>query len=214
MEQHNFHTTLAFVPWNFDRSQSATVSLLRTHLDRFSICIHGNNHDHREFGSYDNRPLWGQINDIKQALARMAKFSELTQLPYDPVMVFPHAIAPEETLAVLKRYNFAATANFLHEPMGTIAPSDPEFALRPATMAFANFPSLRRYSVEATIPPSQLAIDAFLGNPMLFYVHQGFFASGIDAFNKTGLDTRIASVWHAMAEFGLHSAASLLGKVA
>jgi hypothetical protein len=30
-----------------------------------------------------------------------------------------------------------------------------------------------------------LAIDAFLGNPMLFYAHESFFASGIDAFNKT-----------------------------
>ena len=31
---------------------------------------------------------------------------------------------------------------------------------------------------------AQLAIDAFLGNPMLFYAHQGLFASGMGAFNK------------------------------
>lgn len=185
MERHNFHTTIAFVPWNFDRSQAAVVSLFRTYGDRFSICIHGNNHDHQEFGAYDNRPLSGQINDVKQGLARMAKFKELTQLPYDPVMVFPHSISPEQTLAVLKRYNFWATANSLNVPMGVEAPANAEFALRTATIEFSNFLSLRRYSAEAPIPESQLAVDAFLGNPMLFYVHEAFFASGIDAFDKT-----------------------------
>lgn len=185
MERHNFHTTLAFIPWNFDRSEAAVVSLFREHPDRFSICIHGNNHHHQEFGAYDSKPLDGQIYDIKQGLARMARFSELTKLPYDPVMVFPHSIAPQQTLAELKRYNFTATSNFINVPLGANPPSGPEFALRPATMAFSSFPSLRRYSDEAPRPESQLAIDAFLGNPMFFYVHQGFFADGIGAFNDT-----------------------------
>jgi hypothetical protein len=30
-----------------------------------------------------------------------------------------------------------------------------------------------------------LVVDAFLGKPMLFYAHQGFFAQGIDAFDST-----------------------------
>ena len=185
MEQHNFHTTVAFVPWNYDRSEADVVSLLRKHSDRFSICIHGNNHDHQEFGAYDHKPLIGQTNDLKQALARMAKFEEITSIPYDPVMVFPHSISPEQTFSVLKRYNFWSTANSLNVPMGAEAPADPEFALRTATLAFANFPSLRRYSAEAPGPDAQLAVDAFLGNPMLFYVHQGFFGAGTSAFNKT-----------------------------
>jgi hypothetical protein len=185
MEQHNFHTTIAFVPWNFDRSQPAVVSLFRKHGERYSICFHGNNHDHQEFGSYGGKPLNEQIFDIKQGLARMARFQQITQLAYDPVMVFPHSISPEPTLAVLKRYNFWATANSLNVPMGGEPPSETEFALRTATVAFSNFASLRRYSAETSIPESQLAIDAFLGNPMLFYVHQTFFSSGIGAFNRT-----------------------------
>lgn len=185
MDRHNFHTTIAFVPWNFDRSRPSMVALFRAHQDRYSICVHGNNHDHQEFGSYGEKSLDGQVHDIKQALARMAKFHELTQIPYDPVMVFPHSISPEPTFGALKRYNFWATANSLNVPMGSDAPSDPEFALRAATLNFANFPSLRRYSAEAPGPPAQLVVDAFLGNPMLFYVHQAFFAPGIEAFDKT-----------------------------
>jgi peptidoglycan/xylan/chitin deacetylase (PgdA/CDA1 family) len=185
MDKHNFHSTIAFVPWNFDRSEPRMVSLFLAHPDRFSICVHGDNHDHQEFGSYSGKPLSGQTFDIKQALARMAKFQQLTGLPYDPVMVFPHSISPEPTLAVMKRYNFWATANSLNVPMGSEAPGGAEFALRTATMKFANFPSLRRYSAEAPGPTSQLMVDGFLGNPMLFYVHQAFFSGGIGTFDET-----------------------------
>jgi peptidoglycan/xylan/chitin deacetylase (PgdA/CDA1 family) len=183
MEQHNFHTTLAFVPWNYDRSQPAVVDLFRTHPNRFSICIHGDNHDHQEFGPYKKRPLSGQITDIKQAIARMEKFSDLTGLPFDRVMVFPHSISPERTLEVLKHYNFLATVNSLNVPSDAAPPSNPLFPLRAVTLAFSNFPSLRRYSAEAPIPKAQLAVDAFLGNPLLFYAHQEYFASGSGAFD-------------------------------
>jgi hypothetical protein len=184
-QEHNFHATVAFIPWNFDRSQPAVVSLFRAHPDRLSICVHGNNHIHQEFGPFEEHPLEKQVQDIEQGLARMERFKQLTGIPYDPVMVFPHSVSPQATFAALKSANFLATANSLNVPSDTVAPSDAEFALRTATLHFATFPSLRRYSAENDIPRPQLAIDAFLGNPMLFYVHESFFASGIDAFNRT-----------------------------
>jgi hypothetical protein len=182
-QQHNFHATAAFIPWNFDRSQPGVVSLFRSHPDRLSICIHGNNHLHQEFGPLSTHPLPQQVADIKQALARMERFSQLTHIPYDPVMVFPHSISPTETLEELKRYNFLATANSLNIPSDAPIPVDVESALRAVTMQFANFPSLRRYSAETDIAKPQLAIDAFLGNPILFYAHEGFFSSGMGAFD-------------------------------
>jgi hypothetical protein len=183
MQQHNFHTTIAFVPWNFDRSDPQVVSLLRAHSDRFSICVHGNNHDHQEFSSLQDRSSDLQTANIRQALARMKKFESLTQLPYDRVMVFPHSIAPPETLGSLKHYNFLATANSRNIPLGSNPPLDPGFALRPMTLAFSNFPSLRRYSAEVPLSKSELAVNAFLDNPMLFYVHEAYFAEGIGRFD-------------------------------
>jgi hypothetical protein len=184
-QQHNFHATIAFIPWNFDRSQPAVVSLFRAHPDRLSICVHGNNHIHQEFGPFEEHPLNKQVEDIEQGIARMERFKQLTGIPYDAVMVFPHSISPQATFAALKSANFLATANSLNVPSDAAAPAGAEFALRTATLNFATFPSLRRYSAENDIPRPQLAIDAFLGNPMLFYVHESFFASGIDAFNRT-----------------------------
>jgi hypothetical protein len=183
-QQHNFHATVAFIPWNYDRSQSRMVTLFQQHADRLSISVHGNNHVHQEFGPFDKHPLNAQQENIQQALTRMDRFKEITGIPYDPVMVFPHSISPEGTLSALKRANFSATANSLNVPSDAITPADVEFALRTSSLHFANFPSLRRYSAESVIPKAQLSIDAFLGNPMLFYAHESFFTPGMSAFDS------------------------------
>lgn len=183
MEQHNFHTTIAFVPWNFDRSKPGVVSLFQGYPDRFSICIHGNNHNHREFGDYANQPLSGQEKDIEQALARMERFKKLTTLPYDRVMVFPHAVAPASTLEILKKFGYWATVNSENVPLGSSTPRGPLFSLRPWTLAFGSFPAIKRVSAEAPLSTTNIAINAFLGNPQLFYVHQEYFENKIGAFD-------------------------------
>ena len=186
MEVHNFHTTIAFIPWNYKRSEPGVVTLFRDHPERFSVSIHGNNHDHKEFTNYRNKPLDVQIGDLKQALARMEKFQALTGIPYDRVMIFPHSIAPESTLEALKTYNYLGTVNSSNVPEGSVRPSDSSFALRPITLSYAGFPSILRYSVvSAPLPKEFLAINEFLDNPLLFYAHSDFFANGINAFDVT-----------------------------
>ncbi|WP_158791841.1 hypothetical protein [Granulicella sp. L60] len=185
MKEHNFHTTIAFVPWNFDRSNLDVVSLFHNHADLFSICIHGNNHNHREFGEYSAQPLNRQRDNIEQALARMEQFKKATGLPYDRVMVFPHAVAPAGTFETLKKSNYWATVNSENVPLGSIAPDDPLFPLSSWTLTFKGFPSVKRISAEVPISNTNIAINAFLGNPQLFYVHQEFFEDRIDAFDAT-----------------------------
>ncbi len=182
---HNFHATIAFIPWNFDRSQSSAVSIFRENPDKLSISIHGNNHVHQEFGPLASHALSEQVENMRQGLARMEEFRALTHIPYDPVIIFPHSIAPEATFSELRKNEYLGTANSLNVPSDATAPAGADFALRTATLRFGDFPSLRRYSAEAEIPPAQIAIDAFLGNPILFYAHESFFASGMDAFDKT-----------------------------
>jgi hypothetical protein len=194
MEQHGFHTTIAFIPWNYDRSDPAVVSLFRNHPDRFSISVHGDNHDHKEFTDYRSKSLAVQVADLKQSLARMERFQALTGIPYDKVMVFPHSIAPEGTLAALKTYNYLATVNSVNVPQGSVSPTDLSFALRPVTLSFGGFPSISRASWSESSPESRLvegkytvtsfiAINEFLGNPLLFYGHSDDFAKGADSFD-------------------------------
>jgi hypothetical protein len=191
MQKANFHTTIALIPWYFDCSEPQVVSLFREHAKRFSICIHGNNHDGYEFYKYETevedpwpaKPLDLQEANIKQALARMGEFKRLTGLPWDRIMVFPHGIAPAKTLGLLKKYNFLATSNARNVPLGSDEPNDVLFRLKPLTLSFENFASLRRNAAKGRTK-ADIAIDLFLGNPILLYGHHNLFQGGIDSFNR------------------------------
>jgi len=196
MKKANFHLTIGFIPWNYDRSEPEAVSIFKDYPDKFSISIHGNNHDHYEFYKYKTnskdpwpaKPLPVQEANIKQAIARMEKFKKLTGLSYDRVMVFPHNIAPSKTLGMLKKYNFLATCNSTNIPLESDEPSDPLFKLRVISLDFENFTSIKRYPVNS-LSQVDIAINLFLDNPVLLYGHvyayDDMFSGGIDAFNKT-----------------------------
>jgi hypothetical protein len=182
MEKANFHTTIAFIPWNYGRSQPSVVSLFREHPDRFSICMHGNDHDHSEFS--DPNTARHRETDIVRGLARMEEFTRLTGVGYDRVMVFPHTIAKDtETLAALKKFNFLATVNQDNVPLLMPRPRDLIYYLRSVTLDYADFPSVSRAAAYRQTG-SDIAIDAFLGNPLLFYGHHDLFEKGIDSFNR------------------------------
>jgi hypothetical protein len=207
MERHNFHSTIAFIPWNYDRSQPEVASLIREHPDRFSISIHGDDHAHKEFTDYRSKPLAQQDEAMKQSLARMERFQKLTGIPYDKVMVFPHSIAPENTLAALKTYNYVATVNSSNVPMDRISPSVLPAVLRPVTVSYADFPSIRRFPPDVAAQDGFLAMNAFLDNSIFFYCHEDFFANGMNAFNivadqvnQLEPDTR----WRGLGEIARH----------
>jgi hypothetical protein len=205
MEKHNFHTTIAFIPWNYNRSEASVIALFRDHPDRFSISIHGDNHDHEEFENPQSEGSHAAA--LKQALARMDKFRLLTKIPYDPVFVFPHDIGPEEVLEKLKAYNYLATVNSTNVPSDRTTPLTPLFALRPVTTSFAAFPSIIRYSAATPDPTTSIAINEFLDNPLFFYSHHDFFAKGIDAFNGVADEVnRIepATSWRGLGEIVSH----------
>ncbi len=207
MENHNFHTTVAFIPWNYDRSEAKVAALFRSHPERFSICVHGDNHDHKEFTDYASKPFDVQVYDLRQALVRMNRLRALTGIPYSKVMVFPHSIAPEKTLGALKENGYLATVNSQNVPMGSVRPPGALFSLRPVTLAFADFPSILRYSAAVPIPTYLVAINEFLGNPLFFYCHHECFENGIGAFdgvadtvNKLDPETR----WRSLGDMVKH----------
>jgi peptidoglycan/xylan/chitin deacetylase (PgdA/CDA1 family) len=208
MEKHNFHTTIAFIPWNFDRSEPDTAALFRAHPERFSICVHGNDHEHREFGDYALNSLPEQIANIKQGIARMERFQALTGIPYDRFMVFPQGVAPEATFAALKTYEFLGTANYQNVPLGTPFPTDAAFLLRPYTVSYGNLLSYSRYNASGQVPHVEIAVQSFLGNPVLLYGHESVFDSGITAFND-GADfvnkLQPGTSWVSLGDIARHS---------
>jgi hypothetical protein len=207
MERHNFHTTIAFIPWNYDRSQANVVELFRNHPEKFSICVHGDNHDHKEFDDFGTKSLAVQTAAIKQSLARMEQFRALTGIPYDHVFVFPHNIGSESILEELKSYNFIATINSLNVPIDRPRPVSPLFPLRPVTLSFGDFPSVSRYSAAMTTPSSFIGINAFLDNPILFYGHQDLYTKGVGAFDNIADEVnkrQPATLWRSVGEVAKH----------
>jgi len=196
MNLKNFHTTIAFVPWNYNRNSHVTVDLFLNNPDRYSICIHGNNHNHREFGGDEikgsehkiRRVYEEQERDINQALARMEEFKKITGISYDKIMVFPHGIATSNTLSILKKYNFLATANSRHIPTGITLPGSQLYMLSNYNTFVNNFLSIKRvkpFTTESRELEYKYAIDLFLNNPIIFYTHHSFFRTGISNFNFT-----------------------------
>jgi len=215
MQKARFHTTIAFIPWNYDRSSDKVVTLFREHPEHYSICVHGNNHDRWEFYRYHTtatdplpaKPLPVQEANIRQGLARMEQFRQSTGLDFDRVMVFPQYIAPLETFGLLKKYNFLITSNATNVPLDLDPPPDPVFHLRSITVHYENFASVTRYLPEGR-SQAAIALDLFLDNPVLFFGHHTLFRRGMDAFNKTAEmvnalqpDTR----WTGLGDVARHS---------
>ena len=186
MEKENFHTTIAFIPWNYDRSRKEVIDIIRNFPHRYSLAIHGSDHDHREFYPDDdeNKQEW----KIKQSLSRMEEFRKRTNLPFDRIMVFPHGLAPKKTRRLIQKYNFLATVNAIPPP-----PLSDDFISSlngawPTLNVGKTLPHLWRYPPYGR-RPSEIAMDLFIGSPVLFYTHHDFFKTGIGAFNQAALQT-------------------------
>jgi hypothetical protein len=203
MREHNFHTTIAFVPVNWDRSKPELVSLFQANSDKYSLVQHGNNHDGYEFYKYNlaendpkddpnfrARPLSEQEADIAEGLQRMVKLSSTFIIPFDQVMVFPYGISPEQTLVSLKKHNYLATVNAEDVPLDATRPPTWDYGMYQANMDYGDFPTLTRRH-PGTYEPFRPIVepfifDLFIGKPALFYSHayeKELFADGIDAFN-------------------------------
>jgi hypothetical protein len=192
MRVEKFHTTIGFVPWNYDRSWDSVIKIFKENPSYYSVAIHGNNHDRYEFFRYQSRtgdqqrpkPFQEQQFNVRQAMARMEAFASLTGLAFDRVMVFPHGVSPAATIAELKRAGYWATSNYSNVPLDESPPMDPVRQARASTDSWSGFPTLRR-AYPQNYSEASIAIDLFLGNPVLFMAHQDLFFDGIDAFNRS-----------------------------
>src|SRR5258708_2983481 len=70
MDEHNFATTVAFIPWNWRRTDARTGQLFRQHPDRLSLCIHGCDHTAKEFAERSTAILNKRINVATHRMRR------------------------------------------------------------------------------------------------------------------------------------------------
>lgn len=172
MDEHGFAASVAFIPWNFRRTQAATARLFKARSDRLSLCVHGCDHTEGEFGTSDVRSL------EKRSLAsieRMDRHRDISDVDYDPVMVFPKGVFSLQALRVLKSCGFLAAVNSGIETPSGIAEATLNDLLELPAVQCDGFPLfLRRYPVEL----SDFALDMILGKPALIVEHHAYFREG------------------------------------
>jgi hypothetical protein len=154
MDVHNFFTTIAFIPWNYNRTDKKIADLFNERPDRFSLVVHGCDHTEGEFANTDFNYL---DNKVKLATARMMQHEKRTRIPFDRIMVFPQGKFSNEALEALETNNYLAAVNTVAMPVnGSIS---------------SNFPFYLRNK------PEDVIIDC-ISDPIFIVLHHDYFKNG------------------------------------
>lgn len=171
MKEHNFFTEIAFIPWNYTRSDPKTVQLFADNTDHYAICVHGCNHINNEFGGTNYRELSFLSST---ALWRMEQHKILTGLPYDPVIVFPQGRFSSLAMQALKEQGYFAAFNSSLQATDREELPDIEYQ-SPFTRIYNDFPLfLRRYPKDKFF----FIEDIALGRPIIIVEHHSAFVNG------------------------------------
>jgi hypothetical protein len=171
MEEHNFHTTIAFIPHNYRRNSARIIRMFRKNPNSFAICFHGNDHTQSEFASTDTTLLDTMLGIAEE---RMKVHEQTTGLRCDRVMVFPQGDFSLEAMEVLKSRNFHAAVNTVRHPMGRPVPLTIADLAQPAVLRYGGFPLfIRTYPKETKT--QDIAFNLFFGRPTLIAEHHDIF---------------------------------------
>jgi hypothetical protein len=212
MRSHDFFTEIAFIPWNYRRSDPRTIRLFANSPDYYAMCVHGCDHTANEFGCTDYQKLRALSST---ALWRMEEHKRLTGLPYDPVIVFPQGHFSSVAMRALRDQGYLAAFN--SGLRATDGDQPPDFEYRhPATTTYHGLPLfLRRYPKDR----SKFAQDIAAGRPILIVEHHSAFRNGygamtdlVDWVNSLG-NIRWTSLLHIAQKYAGTRAATI-GRIA
>jgi len=210
MDESDFTTSIAFIPWNYRRTDGKIAKMFRERPDRFSVCVHGCDHTNEEYAARDESEL-----KYKTGLSdhRMDTHERSTGIPYRKVMTFPQGRYSTASLKVLKSSNYLGAFQSSSRPVDM---TDHRYRIRDyldlCVMCYENFPLfLRRYPGNDV----DTKIDVFLGKTLFFVHHHDFFKNGYDqtaSFMKkmnrdhegivwAGLDEILANMYLSRTDF-------------
>jgi len=174
-----FSFSIAFIPWNYRRSQNRVVEMFLTRGDTCTLSVHGCDHTRGEFGSPDVQLM---RRAAQRALNRMIQHRESTGLGFDAVMVFPQGIFSTAATKALKSCDYLAAVNTTPYPIDAKEDLLLRDHLGLAVTRFSNFPIFtRRYPNRL----AELAFDLFLGKPALVVEHHRYFRDAGKALTET-----------------------------
>ena len=181
LKQKNYSATIAFIPWNYRRTDSRTSKLFAGNSRKLSICVHGCDHTAGEFAQHDVNTICGLLNT---ATRRMAQHESRFGVACEKVLVFPQGGFSEEAMIALKRCGFCAVVNSIPVPACGSGATGLTYAdfLVPAIEKYSSMPLFMRFYPDRGT--CELRINSFLQKPILGVEHHGFFIDGYEKAEK------------------------------
>jgi hypothetical protein len=184
-DSHGYHLALAMVPLDARLNHPGAVSLLRQSRS-LSLLVHGNDH----FGGELGREASDQeaLTVASQALRRIAAFERRTGIAVPRLMVPPHEACSESMARALVRTGFDAITMTRPYPweaspswLASAPSAESPVGWWPADSAPGLPPVLLRHPVAPPFySPAEVALRAYLDQPLILYGHHGDLRDGLD----------------------------------
>ena len=169
--KQTFATTIAFIPWNWQRTNRDTVAAFQQNSGKLSVCVHGCDHTRGEFAARSADLL---DRKLKTARCRMESLLNKTALDYENVMVFPQGAFSPEAVSALKRNGFVAAVNTKVAPADDASNETTLADLWSVAMArYGGFSIYTRRYIDHGI--ENFAFDGILGKPCFVAGHHDLF---------------------------------------
>jgi hypothetical protein len=161
------------------------ASLFRARADRLSLLVHGNNHTRAELAQPADAGRRRAL--MAQAMRRVRSFERRSGIPVSRVMAPPHGLCSAEMAGELVPSGFEALCvsrpfpwlarrgrPWLAKPPG----ASPLTGWSPASIVAGGLPVLLRRGFDD--PEEDLALRAFLNQPLIVYGHHGDVREGLE----------------------------------
>lgn len=203
-----YHVALATIPLDSWFAHPAAVRVLREHNDAVSLLVHGNDHRGAELGLPQTEGT--AVALAAQALRRVEGFERRTRIRIDRIMAPPHEACSEGSVRALLRCGFEAmsmtrpfpwrsdeSGSWLSRPEGV----DALVGWRAADLVAGGLPVMLRHPITQR-SPSEIALRAFLGHPLILYGHHGDLADGSGILDEAAaeVNARRPASWCSLAE--------------
>jgi hypothetical protein len=182
---HGYHAGLAMVPLDAWYAHPGALQALRESGGALSLLVHGNDHYGGELGHLHDEAE--ALALAAQALRRIRSFERRTGLGVERVMVPPHEQCSQAAATALRRCGFGALTvtqpypwlgdggrSWLAHPPA----AGPLVGWHPVDYA-EGLPVLLRHPIVGRSLP-EMALRAFLGQPLILYGHQTDLDEGLD----------------------------------
>lgn len=177
-EKENYHVSFATIPLDAWFTHDGTAELFRTHRNRLSLLVHGNNHTKWELAQPYSEAE--RLLLLRQAVRRIERLERQSGVAVARVMVPPHGACSEEMLAALPACGFAA-ACISH---GSLRAHNKAKAwtkalgLRPFERV-RGCPVLPRWAISANVK-NTILLAAFLGQAIVLRGHHQDLKDGVE----------------------------------